>query len=383
MKKTISMFIAVLLVLSLFIACGGDEETSSAAAVENAGTAENADSSQSASADKTELVYNGPERELIVNMYSAEALSQYYTDTFTRITERTDGKVTFVIYYSSSLLNPTETLDGLGTGMCDITDVTLNNFPERFVYTQQVTSYPFLPFTSLAQASDIMNDVIFDNDLMMNEFEAANIQPLFFIGTWGTSLALKNDMKIEGPESLKGLKLMSLDPTQSRFLADIGATPVGQPPTEYYSSMSNNVVDGIMQALFVINIFGALPLCETVYMFENSFNTGVRAMCVNNDVWNDFDETLRQIFMEEWQGEQLWNEALKNWAIMDQGHLDDAAENGIPIHYIEGEHMQVWRDALKPYGDAAMDKLKEEGYPEVDSVLDFWIESIENYDGDL
>lgn len=66
-----------------------------------------------------------------------------------------------------------------------------------------------------------------------------------------------------------------------------------------------------------------------------------------------------------------------------QSHLDDCAEWGIPITRIEGDEMQVWVDALKPYGDDLLKQLSDKGYTEVYNVLDFINESIENYDGGL
>jgi TRAP-type C4-dicarboxylate transport system substrate-binding protein len=319
--------------------------------------------------------------ELTVNLSSSEQLAKIYVDALNRISERTGGKVTFVIYYSNSLMAPTEALDGLGSGLADISDVTLTNFPDRFVYTQQVVSYPFLGFTSLPMAADVMNDVIFNNQLMMDEFKAANITPMFFVGVWGTSIMLKNKIEVSTPDTVKGLKLITADPVLSKLLADQGATPVNQPPTEYFNSMSNNVVDGIVHAIFVADIFGALELCKNVYMFENSFATGARAICINNDTWNKFDDTLKQIFMDEWQGEEFWNSAVPWWAMQDQMHLDNCAKWGIPVNQLTGDAMQAWRDAAKPYGDANLKALYDKGYTEVYKVLDVWKQAISSYSG--
>ena len=395
MKRLAGVSILVLctvLLLSTLVACGKSAETTTAAVESTASSSSSTTTSVSSTESSTVtsassttasggLTYTGPAMELTVNLCSSEEQMVIYRDALQRISDRTGGKVTFVIHYSGSLLAPTETLDGLASGLCDISDVTLTNFPDRFVYTQQVTSYPFLGFTSLAMASDIMNDAIFENKLMMDEFKAANVTPVFFTGVWGTSLVLKKEVEVSTPDTIKGLKLITDNPILSKFLADHGATPVNQPPTEYFGSMSNNLVDGIMQALYVVDIFGGLQVAKRVYMFENSFSTGVRCICVNGDTWAKFDDTLKQIFMDEWQGEQFWNTAVNWWATQDQVHLDNAAKWNIPVNYIKGDTMQAWKDAAKPYGDATLKELYNKGYTEVYNVLDFWNKKISSYSG--
>ncbi|NLL45587.1 MAG: TRAP transporter substrate-binding protein DctP [Clostridiales bacterium] len=379
MKKLLSITLAAIMLLSIFAACGAPKPTPTP--TQTPDPTENPQPTVPASVEG--LVYDGPAMELTVNFSSTEANQKPFVDAFDRITERSGGKITFVIYYSNSLLSPGEALDGLGSGVCDISDITMANFPERFVYSQQVMSYPFLGFTSIAMASDVMNRNFFKNELMMNEFKATNIHPLFFLGVWGTSMVFKNPTEISTPDTVSGLKLVTDNRILTQFLADKGATPVGLPPTEFYSSLSNNVVDGLINGIHVINIFGALSIAKSVYLFERSFATGCRAICINNDVWSSFDDTLKQIFTEELLGEQLREEAVEHWTKSDQSHLDDCAEWNIPITRIEGEQMQAWVDALKPYGDEQLKQLSDKGYTEVYNVLEFINDAIENYDGGL
>ena len=381
MKKTLALILALAMVLAL-AACAGNQTTggtpgTSAPPSQTTGPAPGTD----ATTAPQELAYNGPELELTVNFNSSEEQSPIYIALFNRISERTGGKVKFIYHYSGSLLSANDALDGLGAGFCDFSDVTLTNFPDNFPYTQRVISYPFLGFRSFNMAAQIINDVVLKNDIMMGEFAAANIQPLFLLGTWGTSMVMADDVVINTPESIAGMKMVTFDPILSRFLNDIGATPVAQPPTEYFSCLSNNVADGIIHGLYVVGIFGAIAPAKTVYMFERSFTTGVRAISANKDTWDSFDDTLKTIIMEEMQGEELWNDGVAYWAASDQRWLDQVTDNNIPLRYIKGEEMQAWADALAPYGDAAMKELYDKGYTEVYNILEVWNNAIENYDG--
>ena len=386
MKKLLCLVLALVMLFAL-AACGGqpapggNDPAPAPGGNEPAPAPGGNDPAPAPGGDPAELVYTGPELELTVNINGSEDQSKIYTDLFNRVTERTDGKVKFIMYYSGSLASATEALDSLGAGLCDFSDVTLTNFPDQFPYTQQVISYPFLGFHSFNMAAEVVNDVVFNNELMMGEFAAANIQPLFLLGVWGSSMVMAKDVDITTPADVKGMKLVTSDPIFSRFLQDNGATPVFQPPPEYFSCLSNGVADGIVNGLYVCGIFGAIPISKSVHMFERSFTTGVRAISANKDVWDSFDPVLQQIIMDEMQGEQLWSEGTAFWAASDQGWLDMVTGNNIPLHYIEGEDMQAWADALKPYGDAALQDLYDKGYTEVFNVLDVWNEAIANYDG--
>lgn len=330
----------------------------------------------------SELVYEGPEMTLSFSFGSGEEVMKIYVDVCERISERTGGKVKFDYYYGGSLAAAAEALDACGSGLADLADITLTNTPDRFPYSQQVTGYPFLGFTSFNMAADIMRRFIPSNEYCMAEFDAANIVPLFFTGVWGTSVVTRDDSVITTPADLAGKKMMVSSETEARFLIDAGGTPISQPPTEMYSAMQNGVTDGIIFGLYVIDIFGALQLAKNVSVLEKSFTTGCRAFCINKDLWDSFDPVLQQIFTEEFGGEELWNTATAYWLEQDQMHLDNCEEWGIPVVNITGEDMDAWVEMAKPYGEAKMQELYDAGNEHVYEVLDELNAAIENYDGE-
>ena len=396
MKKLFCALLAVVMVLALLAGCGSQTPTpapsptaapaaTDAPAPETPATeapdAPSEPPATEAPSEPAELKYDGPAVEYVVNYTSSEQQNPIYVQCFDRITERTDGKVTFVNYFSGSLFGANDTMDQLGAGMADFSDVTLTNFKDQFPYTQQVLSYPFLPFTSMAQAADIINQVVFSNDLFLDEFHDVNIHPIIFNAVWGTTLAMAQDVPVSTPESVKGLKLGTDDPNLSRFLNDVGATPTFVIPPDYYSSITGGVVDGVINGMNVINIFGGLEPSKHVYMFENSASTSARCIAANLDTWNDMDETLKAIFIEELTGEQYWADSIQYWTVSDQKHLDDAAGWGIPVDYITGADMQAWVEGVRPYGDAMLQALKDRGCDKTDEVLKIWEDAIANYSG--
>lgn len=384
MKKFLCALLAVLMVVSMFAGCGNQTPAEPSApetpAAPEAPAEPETPAEPEAPADAPE--YTGPEMELVFNFNASEEQSPQYLAALERITERTDGKVTFVNYFSSSLMTANDSMDGLGAGMADFSDVTLSNFKDAFPYTQQVVSYPFLGFTSLPMAADVMNDVILNNQTMLDEFHAVNIHPIFIVGVWGTAMAFAEDVEISTPDTVAGMKLACDNPQLMQFLGSVGATPVFQIPPDYYSCITNGVVDGLINGLNVIGIFGALQPAKSVYMFENGASTGVKAICINYDTWQSMDPTLQNIIMEELNySEEYWEMSYEWWTTSDQSWIDMVNASGNPIRYIEGEAMQAWRDGVKPFGDAMLQELYDKGYTEVFDILQIWQDAIANYDG--
>ena len=363
MKKLICLALALMMVLSL-AACGGAKTDA-----------------PKTDAPKADAKYDGPAVKYSVNFTSSEQQNPIYIAAFNRVTEKTDGKVTFEFFYSGQLMDAASTMDGLGSGMADFSDVTLTNFKDQFPYTQQVLSYPFLGFTSMAMAADIINDTVHSNDLMLKEFTDVNIYPIIFNAVWGTTMALAEDVQVSEPASVKGLKLGTDDPNLSKFLNSVGATPTFVIPPDYYTSITSGVVDGVINGMNVINIFGGLEPCKHVYMFENSASTSARCIAANLDTWNNMDEGLKAIFTEELSGDQYWKESVDYWTVSDQKHLDDAAGWGIPVDTISGDAMKAWIDGVRPFGDEMLQALKDRGCDKVDEILQVWEDAIANYSG--
>ena len=325
--------------------------------------------------------YTGDPMEIVFSFASSENFCSLYVDVEKRITARTGGKVTFVNYFGGSLASATESLDACGSGMCDMADITLTNFRDRFPYSQQVNEYPFLGYKSLAMAVDVMNQFIPNNEYCMAEFDQANIHPVFFVGVWGTSLVMRENVDIKTPQDLAGKKIMATSDIENEFIMAAGGTPVAQPVTEMYSCMQNGVIDGVMIGLYVTNIFGALQLAKSVYMLENSFTTGLRVFAVNKDLWESFTPDLQAIFEDEFSNETFWTEAKQFWDDQDQSHLDDCEEWGIPVTWIEGADMDPWKEMAKPFGDAKLQELRDAGYDHVDEVFAQLNDAIDNYEG--
>ena len=389
--KKISKIIAVVLTfafsLALLTACGGGGSAEPAAAGGGSGTAApsgggSAIAGSSGSEAPTVFYgeYDGPEMTLEVNLSSSLANAAYLGDAFDRITARTDGKVKFNITEYSGLLDTASALEGLGAGVADISDLTLSNYPESFVYTTQVCAQPFMGFKDIDSANDIIREVIITNpdDIMMQEFTSQNVKPLMSAAVFGTSLFLADDTAVAAPSDLSGLKIMSDDQVISQFINSQGGAAVALDIMNMGSNMKNGVADGVFIAQNVAEIFGADAETKALYTFPVDLSTHIKTTSINLDTWNSFDDTLKNIFNEE-LGDEMYEEYI-DWVDMMEAKRHDKfdANENMAQYTIPEDQIPAWQSAIQPFADAQLEELAAT-HPDLDTAKQIWRDAIDNY----
>ncbi|MBR3242415.1 MAG: hypothetical protein IKF90_06925 [Parasporobacterium sp.] len=383
-SKIIAMVLSVAFALALITACGGGGTPQPApggsAAAGGSGTAGSGGASGSATPAVVYGEYTGPEMTLEVNLSSSLANAAYLGDAFDRITARTDGKVKFNITEYSGLLDTASALEGLGTGVADISDLTLSNYPESFVYTTQMCAQPFMGFKDIDSANDIIREVIIKNpdDIMTQEFTSQNVKPLMTAAVFGTSLFLAKDTPIAAPTDLKGLKIMTDDQVLSQFINEQSGAAMQLDIMNMGSNMRNGVADGVFIAQNVGEIFGADEETKALYTFPVDLSTHIKTTSINLDRWNSFDDTLKNIFNEE-LGDDMYKEYI-DWVDMMEAKRHDKFDANTDMHqYILPEdQIPAWQSAIKPFTDAQLAELAPT-HPDLDKANQIWRDAIDSY----
>lgn len=378
--KLVSVILAAVCALAMMTACGGGNQPAPSPAPGSGGSPAPAGSGGSAGQAVFYGDYTGPDKTLEVNLSSSKANAEYLVDAFDRITARTDGKVKFNITEYSGLLDTKSALEGLGNGVADISDLTLSNYPESFVYTTQVCAQPFMGFKDIFSANDIIREVIIKNpdEIMQQEFTAQNVKPLSIAAVFGTSLFLAKDVPIKTPADLNGLKIMSDDQTLSSFINSVNGAAVALDIMNMASNMKNGVADGALIAQNVGEIFGADEATKALYSFAVDLSTHIKTTSINLDTWNSFDDTLKAIFEEEF-GDMMYEEYLA-WVnkMETQRHEKFDANAEMHQYVIAEEDIPAWQDALAPFAEAQLAELAAT-HPDLDKAKDIWRAAIDTY----
>jgi TRAP-type C4-dicarboxylate transport system substrate-binding protein len=119
---------------------------------------------------------------------------------------------------------------------------------------------------------------------------------LYFLGRIGTdlpfSLYLTKPIKTA---DLKGFNIR-VSPMYLQLVKGLGGNPVVIPPTEVYTALERNVVDGYGWPTIGIREWGWEK--HTKYIVEPSFYTGPHPMVMNLKTWNGLPKKFQDVIME-------------------------------------------------------------------------------------
>lgn len=377
LSRILAAVLAAVLTLAMITACGGNNQGGQPA---KQGSSAKPVSGSSTAPAVHYGIYNGPEMTLEVNLSSSKANAEYIVNAFDRVTARTDGKVKFEITEYSGLLDTKSALEGLGTGVADISDLTLSNYPESFVYTTQVCAQPFMGYKDIDTANDIIREVILTNPdpIMTQEFTAQNVKPLTTAAVFGTSLFLAKDVETQKPTDLNGLKIMSDDQVISKFINSQGGAAVALDIMNMASNMKNGVADGACIAQNVGEIFGADEATKALNTFSIDLSTHIKTTSINLDTWNSFDDVLKGIFEEEF-GDVMYEEYLAWVDKMEAQRKAKFDANTEMKQYVITEDMiPAWKDAIAPFADEQLQALAAT-HPDIEKAKEIWRTAIDNY----
>lgn len=150
--------------------------------------------------------------------------------------------------------------------------------------------------------------------------------------------------KVESLEGLKGMRIRTPTPAITAMLEDIGATPVGMPPTEIYESVERGVIDGNIMPWGPV---GAFKLWEVLkYHIDAGINPVAMYIVMNENKYNAMPEDLRAIIDEV--SAKVFANWGRWWKETDQQAIDAAKANGNEIIPMSQEQRDAWRERLTP-----------------------------------
>jgi TRAP-type C4-dicarboxylate transport system substrate-binding protein len=252
------------------------------------------------------------------------------------IEKRTAGRVHFTLFPAGSALgNATKQFDQASTGVVDVS-VGIPAIP-RGRHPKSVLIE--LPFT-------VPNSTVGTCAMMAMKDELASDYP----GTHILSITVTEPSgahtteKIVSLDDLKGLRIRTPTPAITAMLEEIGATPVGMPPTEIYESVERGVIDGNIMPWGPV---GAFKLEEVLkYHLDAAINPVAMYMIFNQRKFDALPEDIQQVI------DEVSNEVFSNWPRWwqetDAAAIKAAKEAGNTIIPMSDEDREAWRQRLQP-----------------------------------
>ena len=255
------------------------------------------------------------------------------------IEERTDGRVHFTFFPAgSSLGDATRQFDQARAGVVDVS-VGIPAIPRGRHPRSVLVELPFTVPDSEIGTCALMKV----KDQVKDDYPDTHI--LYLTVTEPSAAHTKE--KIESLDDLKGMRIRTPTPAITAMLEEIGATPVGMPPTEIYESVQRGVVDGNIMPWGPV---GAFKLWEVLhYHLDAGINPVAMYIVFNQRRYDGLPEDVRKV-IDDTSAEMFANWG-KWWSETDQEAIEAAKANGNVIIPMSDEDREQWRERLQPVID--------------------------------
>lgn len=368
MKKKISVLLASVMVIGALAACGGDpgkdtqKEENPGQAEDGASTGDEAaagdETPDGGEAQATAEDVNWDEieaRELIVNSTKNETADAALIAYCDRITERTNGKITFSFFWGGSLAKANEAVDALQAGTCDMMQINVSNFENLFPLNSTVLAVPMMGMSM--DTTEVYPELAAKHPELGAEFEAQNLHMFSYTMTAPYNLYINSDKDITVPDDLSGKKLICLQQNIMNFLSDKNCAPVQAGYADFFTSIQGGVADGIITHAGPVIQQGITDQINQELIFGEGSGMYMElvAYCMGNDVWNSLPEAVQQVFVEEAEEFHKQDQQVNNGMCTAQKEAAEAA--GHRYWVMTEEEIEPWKEAMEPYIQNKIDEI--------------------------
>lgn len=304
MKKTLAMIISLILVIALS-ACGTSGTIASSAVASSSSTAQAASSGSSAQSSKssassssTASASSAPAGSSIVlkiclSESNTDIKASIMQDVVNKIEERTNGRVSFELYYSDALGSIDETIEQMSMGG----NILAGSSGEKWAAygCADMTGLNMMYVFASPEAVLKFND----SDLwakMKSQMAEKGITMLCM--NWASAPRVVMSTKaINSVADFKNLIMRVPSSTYGSFFEAMGASTTSMKFSEIYSSMQSGVIQACEAPLSVIDSYSLQEVAKNVFLSEHSY-----ASCcygTSTAIWNKISADDQKIIIEE------------------------------------------------------------------------------------
>lgn len=330
MKKTLALFLATVMAMSL-TACGGSKQDNSNAPADNA----NGD----AAAAETPVT-------IVFGNYGSSSMPPYFADqdAIAYAEEKSEGSIKFE-YSADGVLGSEfdmiqQVMDGTiqGAILSSSTFSTYTNLMECFQLPFLITSYDLEQEALNGDAAQAIYDKV-GEDLGVK---------ILAVQENGIRHFANNIRPINTLADMKGLKLRIVPSNMlTEVITNMGASPMTVAYNEVYSALQNNVVDGEeinLTSIYAMKHYEQLKYVSLIGMYPfPSF------VVYNLDFWNSLSDNQRQILTD---GHKLGCDNLFAKYLPDyEAEASTAIEEYAEINTVSDENREAFIEVAMPTWD--------------------------------
>ncbi len=350
MKKSLSLILALLLIICVVSGCGSNQTSIAETESKAPATGETA-ADESASWPKVNLVFGHVMSEDSTHQDTAEYIKK-------AVAEATNGTVNIEIYANSTLGTEAQMVEGLMSGTVDMVTVGASTMT-AWVSDFGIYDLPYM-FESYEHANAVWESPIGQNiEKQINDLGIT----VTATGTFGYRNLTNSVRAVETPEDVKGLKVRVMQsPIPIALWEALGAEVISMPINEVFSALQTHVVDGQENPYNAIWSNGFAEVQSYLSKTEHQYT--MLLYVVSDKALEKMANGQREAFLNACKG--VSQVSVDSLAKRDQAALDSFKTAGVTICEVDKEAFAaqvqpVVEQYYDTYGKENIDFIKEMG----------------------
>lgn len=282
--------------------------------------------------------------------------------------------------FALSLLNASETSDGIRDGIADGGYLLTVYFPAMYPHTNLVneSSMQLLLFDedelngkgALAYEGAMTEFTFFNCPECLEEYEKQ--KQVYTANAASSSYGLLCNKPVSNQEQLKGKRLRVAGSHWSRWSEHFGATSMSLTINDTLEALHQGVIDcTIASAPELINLGLIEAVSDITMSVPGGVYAGANAGSFNIDVWRKLDEKQRQAILRA--GARFTAETPWSYLQLEKEALEKTEEKGATLHQASPELMEASREFIKQDLNTIIDYYaKNHGVERGEEMLDIF-----------
>ena len=285
--------------------------------------------------------------------------------------KRTNGKVKVTIYPAGSAFgHVAKQLDQVRAGVVDISH-GLTGIPRGRLPRTLIMDLPFL-----VKSSDAASKTLWDlyPNYLKGEYKGLKVLALH---AHNGGLIHTRDKPVKTMDDLKGLRLRTPSQAISMMLKQLGASPVGMPPTQVYENLQKGVLDGNVfpyEAVHGFKLYEVLNHHLDAKAYTTSFY-----FVMNERKYKSLPADVRAV-IDDMSGTPLVAKFGPWWNKWDQAGMNDIKKKGSTVTTLSDADRDNWRKTLQPTIDQYLSELEKKGVKNAREIYSEAQKSVAQYE---
>ncbi|GGO75062.1 TRAP transporter substrate-binding protein DctP [Nocardioides deserti] len=219
------------------------------------------------------------------------------------VEEWSDGKITFEVAFSNAVAEPTEIDDALNDGRLDVASTLPIYEPSEYPANVALIETGFISdqtvIAGALQSNAWPNEVAFQNEEIMQEFDDHGIVPLVPIFNSGSQMLLCSEPRTSLAD-IEGKAVSTSGTAQTAQIKALGGSPATVAYTEVYESVERGVVDCANATLTVGVLGGFVPAApHATVNNETGFALAPGGWSFSKDTWESLPLVAQQLMWDK------------------------------------------------------------------------------------